>query len=142
MPACAVGEDPPVAGGRVVCWSGKRPSAYGRRRAELLGDAGGYSAPRFHPGEGRYAWLSASASALSVAWELLHCPVPPPCRPLRLMVGFIYILFQQCCRASELLLCRSERLPPSLGASIRCCGTAAALSGLAGMLGVFTGRSL
>lgn len=88
-----------------MCWSIKRPSAYSRRGAEHPGNPGSYSALQFHPRGGRYAWLSPSASPLSVTWELFHCPVPfsaPPPALLWLMVGFIYIFFQQCCRASEL----------------------------------------
>lgn len=111
--------------GKIVLCSGERLSACSRRGAELPGDAGPwfkrrcgiwimslsalspfkYSVLQFHPWGGCYAWLLPSASALSVAWELLHCSVSPPA-PLPhsflwLMVGYIYIFFQQCCGASE-----------------------------------------
>jgi len=91
----------PLAAGRVVCWSGERLPAYSRRGAELPGDACSYSALQPHPQGGGYAGLSPSASALAVAWELLHCLIASPAL-LWLMVGFIHIFLQQCCGVSEL----------------------------------------
>lgn len=57
--------------------------------------------------------------------HLLQCAqLPGNCFPVQfppslalwwLMVGFIYILFQWCCRSSDCLPCGSERLPPLSG---------------------------
>lgn len=75
---------------------------------------GSYSALQFDPRGGRDAWMSPSAAAPSVSGELLHCPgFPPPL--LWLMVGFIYILFHQCCRTSKLSPLQIRGCPPPLG---------------------------
>lgn len=147
--------------------SGERLSVCSWRGAELPGGAGPwfkrrcdiwimslsamspfkYSVLQFHPWGGRYAWLLPSASALSVGWELLHCSVPPPA-PLPhaflwLMVGYIYIFFQQCCRASESPpLQDREGIPWVSRERQQNRSSAAATSRLLGMLGLLTGRSL